>query len=254
MSILDEIETGLKPGPVKMNVSGTDGIGKTTFAAGAPDPIFIKTEDGTKYVNTSAFPLCDSFEDVMRRLKQLVEEKHKFKTVVLDTTDWTAKLIQEEVCRQKNVASIEDIGYGKGYTMMEEGFRKILRALDILNEKKKMNVILLSHVLVKVFNDPEREPYDRWVLNSHNKVASQIREWVDFNLFANHQIRTVKSGQGFNEKTRALAMGERMLFTKFSPSFDAKSRVPLPDKIELKWDAFIDAYKQAIKKLSTPDA
>ena len=254
MSILDEIETGLNPGPVKMNVSGTDGIGKTTFAAGAPDPIFIKTEDGTKYVNTSSFPLCNSYEDVMRRLKQLVEEKHKFKTVVLDTTDWTAKLIQEEVCRQKKAASIEDIGYGKGYTMMEEGFRKILRALDILNEKKKMNVILLSHVLVKVFNDPEREPYDRWVLNSHNKVASQIREWVDFNLFANHQIRTVKSGQGFNEKTRALAMGDRMLFTKFSPSFDAKSRVPLPDKIELKWDAFIDAYKQAIKKLSTPDA
>ena len=145
MSILDEIETGLKPGPVKMNVSGTDGIGKTTFAAGAPDPIFIKTEDGTKYVNTSAFPLCDSFEDVMRRLKQLVEEKHKFKTVVLDTTDWTAKLIQEEVCRQKNVASIEDIGYGKGYTMMEEGFRKILTIsrskLDLTNEIKVYNFL-----------------------------------------------------------------------------------------------------------------
>jgi hypothetical protein len=44
-------------------------------------------------------------------------------------------------------------------------------------------------------------------------------------------------------------MGERMLFTKFSAAFDAKSRVPLPDKIELNWDAFINAYKTATKKL-----
>ena len=47
MSILDEIQTGMNPGPIKMNIAGTDGIGKTTFAAGAPSPIFIKTEEGT---------------------------------------------------------------------------------------------------------------------------------------------------------------------------------------------------------------
>ncbi len=249
MSILDEIQTGMNPGPIKMNIAGTDGIGKTTFAAGAPNPIFIKTEEGTRYVNTSSFPLCESYEDLMKRLKQLVQEEHHFKTVIIDTTDWAEKLIQEEVCRQKNVASIEDIGFGKGYTMVAEGFQKIFRALDILNDKKNMNVILLSHVAIRTFADPEREPYDRWELNLHKKVSSKIREWVDFNLFANHQIRVTKSGQGFNEKSRALAMGERMLFTKFSPSFDAKSRVPLPDKIELKWDAFINAYKTATKKL-----
>ena len=249
MSILDEVQTGMNPGPVKMNIGGTDGIGKTTFAAGAPKPIFIKTEEGTRYVNTSSFPLCESFEDIMHRLKQLVQEKHDFKTVVLDTTDWAEKLIQEEVARQKNVSSIEDIGYGKGYTMTAEGFQKILRALDVLNDQKNMNVILLSHVAIKLFADPEREPYDRWELNLHKKVASKIREWVDFNLFANYQIRTTKSGSGFKEQTRALAMGDRMLFTKFSPAFDAKSRVPLPDKIELKWDSFIDEYKKSINNL-----
>jgi len=133
--------------------------------------------------------------------------------------------------------------------MAAEGFSKILRAMDVLNTQKNMNVILLSHVAIKLFADPEREPYDRWELNLHKKVASKIREWVDFNLFANHQIRVTKSGSGFNEQTRALAMGDRMLFTKFSPAFDAKSRVPLPDKIELKWDSFIDEYKKSINNL-----
>ena len=112
-----------------------------------------------------------------------------------------------------------------------------------------MNVILLSHVDIRTFNDPEREPYDRYQLKLHNKTASIIREWVDFNFFANHQVRTVKEGKGFNEQTRALAMGDPMLFTKFSPAFDAKRRVPLPDKIELKWDSFIDEYKKSINNL-----
>ena len=86
MSILDEIQTGMNPGPIKMNIAGTDGIGKTTFAAGAPSPIFIKTEEGTRYVNTSSFPLCESYEDLMKRLKQLVQEDHHFKTCLLYTS------------------------------------------------------------------------------------------------------------------------------------------------------------------------
>ena len=51
MSILDEIQTGMNPGPIKMNIAGTDGIGKTTFAAGAPNPIFIKTEEGLSLIH-----------------------------------------------------------------------------------------------------------------------------------------------------------------------------------------------------------
>ena len=66
-------------------------------------------------------------------------------------------------------------------------------------QKKKMHVILLSHVGIRTFNDPEREPYDRWEMSTHKKVSAMIREWVDFNLFANYEVSTRTSGQGFKE-------------------------------------------------------
>ena len=39
MSLLKTVETGIKVPALKINVSGTDGIGKSTFASQAPKPI-----------------------------------------------------------------------------------------------------------------------------------------------------------------------------------------------------------------------
>ena len=50
MSLLQSVQSGLKVPALKINISGTDGIGKTTFASKAPKPIFIKTEDGYKFL------------------------------------------------------------------------------------------------------------------------------------------------------------------------------------------------------------
>ena len=75
-----------------------------------------------------------------------------------------------------------------------------------------------------------------------------IREWVDFNLFANYEVSTRTSGQGFNEKTRAVSYGKRKLFHKFTAAFDAKSRVDLGyAPLDLDWNAFITAFKESLK-------
>ena len=37
--------------PPRILVHGVHGVGKTTFAAGAPDPVFIVTEDGLGVIN-----------------------------------------------------------------------------------------------------------------------------------------------------------------------------------------------------------
>ena len=84
-----------------------------------------------------------------------------------------------------SIKSIESLGYGKGFTESAELFGRLLRMFDAL-QKKKMHVILLSHVGIRTFNDPEREPYDRWEMSTHKKVSAMIREWVDFNLFPSH--------------------------------------------------------------------
>jgi hypothetical protein len=49
-------------------IYGAEGVGKSSFAALAPSPIFIQTEDGLGEIDTSRFPLCKTFDEVIQQL------------------------------------------------------------------------------------------------------------------------------------------------------------------------------------------
>lgn len=228
--------------PVRLNIQGVDGIGKSTFGASADDAIFIQAEDGLKFIDAQAFPLCAVWNDIVGHLAMLANEQHSFKTIVLDTTDAASILAEAHVCEKNKWESIETPGYGKGFTAVAEEFVRLLGFLDFLVNNKNMNVILLSHVAVKPFNDPTNEGYDRWEMRCHKKVNHLIKDWVDFNLFANYDVNVDKDGS----KNRATSYGNRSLHTKFSAGFDAKSRLDIPPKLPFEWNAFLDAYKTAL--------
>ena len=46
MSLLNQVKTGKEAQPPRIMIYGSEGVGKSTFAASAPKPIFIQTEDG----------------------------------------------------------------------------------------------------------------------------------------------------------------------------------------------------------------
>ncbi len=60
MSLLQQITSTRPAGgpipPVRMNIQGTDGIGKSTFGAGSLDPVFIQAEDGLSFIDVPRFP------------------------------------------------------------------------------------------------------------------------------------------------------------------------------------------------------
>ena len=115
-------------------------------------------------------------------------------------------------------------------------------------QKKKMHVILLSHVAIRTFNDPEREPYDRWEMSLHKKVSSMIREWVDFNLFANYEVSTRTSGQGLRKQPEACHMASESCFINTLQPLMQRSRVDLGNlPLDLDWSAFMTAFKESLK-------
>ena len=56
MSILTKIQRGRQPMPPRLVLYGTEGIGKSTFAAQSPHPVFIPTEDGLSEIDCDRFP------------------------------------------------------------------------------------------------------------------------------------------------------------------------------------------------------
>ena len=98
MSLLKAVSRQGEIPPLRMNIQGTDGIGKSTFGTGAPDPIFIQAEDGLSYLEVERFPLCDTWSDLMDQVETLYKDDHQWKTVVLDTTDAAGNLCEQHVC------------------------------------------------------------------------------------------------------------------------------------------------------------
>lgn len=249
MSLMQQIAKGLQPGPRRLLLYGTQGIGKSTFAASSESPVFIQTEDGLGEIGCDKFPLADSFEQAMAALTELYTQKHSYRTVAIDSLDWLERLIWAEVCRKRNVTNIEDIGYAKGYIFALNQWRDFLEGLAALRRDKDMTVVLIAHARIEKFENPETESYDRYVPRLHKLASALVQEWCDEVLFATYKVHTKQTDEGFGRKgTRGIGSGERILRTVERPAHVAKNRLNLPDEIPLDWNAYAQHFTHNSKK------
>lgn len=225
----------------KVVIAGPGKIGKTTFAAMAPNAIGILTEDGADAVDASAFPLCKSLDDVYSAIGTLLNEEHKFETVFVDSLDWLEPLLHAHVCAAHKWDNIESPGYGKGYVAAADEWRNLLAGLEALRQQKNMAVILIAHDKIKRFESPLHEGYDQYVLKLHDRAAALVQEWVDVIGWANYQVVTTQSDAGFgNKETKARTTGKRILHVEPHPAHMGGNRFGLKN-MPLDWEAFAAA-------------
>lgn len=248
MTLMQRIKHGRQPMPPRLIVYGTEGIGKSTFASEAPQPVFVQTEDGLAEIDCDKFPLATRLEDVQTALLELFSEQHDYQTVVIDSLDWLERLIWDELCRQHNVTSIEKVdgGYAKGYTHALTHWRQVLDSLNRLRSERGMVVICIAHSKIEKFEDPETSAYDRYSPRLNKHAQALVCEWSDAVLFASRKFRTQTEDAGFGRK-RAIAAavgkggGERVLRCVGGPTCIAKNRFRLPEELPLNWAAFMNA-------------
>ena len=231
----------------KVVIYGPSKIGKTTFGASAPNAVGILTEEGTDAIDTQAFPLCRSLDDVHAAIGVLATEEHNYENVFLDSLDWLEPLIHEAVCKRLEIASIEAAGYGKGYVEALTEWRTVLEGLDVLRNERNMGVICIAHDQIKKFDSPTTESYDTYSMKLHKMAAALFEEWADVIGFANKQVFTRMEDAGFNKKeAKATTSGVRMLYLNRHPAYLAGNRFSLPD-MPLDWDGFYSALIEAVK-------
>jgi hypothetical protein len=221
---------------------GGPGVGKTTFGASAPSPVFILTENGLGVLDAPHFPLAGGFDEVMSSLAALYSEPHDYRTLVVDSVDHLEPLIHAKTCKAKGLSSIEDAAYGKGYVYALEYWRQYIEGLNALRADRGMTVVQIAHSEIRRFDSPEHEPYHRFEIKLHRHASALLQEHSDVVLFANWRISTIKTNVGFNKQvTRAVGSGERVLYTTERPSFLAKNRFALPEILPLSWQDFAAA-------------
>lgn len=247
---LETIRTGKHPRPPKTVIYGGAKVGKSTFGSTCAAPIFVPTEEGLDALDVHSFPLAGTFVEVLQHLATLAREEHEYRTVVLDSLDWTEPLIWDHVCREHAVDSIEAVGggYGKGYTEAVKVWRRLLSALDHLRDHRGMSVLLIAHDEIRKMEPPDSEGYDYAALKLHKKAAGVVEEWADIIGYARTKQRLKTEDQGFGKERRIVDIlngGERVLTVGQHPAYVSGNRYGLPDEVPLAWPELAAALREA---------
>lgn len=217
--------------PQKVVIYGPEGIGKSTFAAQFPKPLFVDTEGSTSHLEVDRLPRPMSWQMLKQYIKDLKGDTMGYQTLVIDTADWAERLCEEAVCQSNGKVGIEDFSYGKGYTYVKEEFGRLLDSLSDLIDAG-MNVVLTAHSIIRKFELPEETgAYDRYELKlgqkAGNQCAALAKEWADMVLFANYKEIVITT----KDNKKKVSGGKRVMYTAHNPCWDAKNRHGLSDEL-----------------------
>ncbi len=183
MKLIDQIAVPTQ-GALICTICGEAGRGKTSLAATFPKPVFIRTEDGLDSIperdRPSSFPLVENVKQLWDQLKELVREKHEFKTLVIDSVTTLERLFIGNILDNdtKHPKSIRQAlgGYGNGLDALSAEHQRVRRAAGIL-ASKGMNVIFVAHADTEMVEPPDQEPYSRYSLRMNRRsMAPYIDE------------------------------------------------------------------------------
>jgi hypothetical protein len=233
----EQIKRGITTKNHLFLIYGVSGIGKTTFCASMPAPIFIAAEDGTAVIDVERFE-PQGFEEVLEFCDWLLKNETKYKSVVIDSLDWVEYMLHKQICEKYKVKNIELAagGYGKGYTEALASF--ILLKDKLTDLRKKYNIAIICHADITTFSDPQNQiEYNRYTFKLHKKSAALFKEFVDSVLFANYKL--------IRDKENPTLTGERVIYTEARIGIDAKNRFCLPFEISLDFKKYDELVRLA---------
>lgn len=233
-----KISRGRQAAPARAVLYGVEGIGKTTLAAQWPEPLFLDTEDGTKQLDVARVS-CPDWVTLRGAVAELAVDPGGYKSIVIDSIDWAERALIEFVCKQDGKKSIEDYGYGKGYTVLAEHMGRFIEGVDNLH-RAGVHVLLVAHAKVQRVSPPDQtDGYDRYELRLSKQTAPIVKEWADALLFANYRMRVVEGSDG---KRKGIGGKDRVVYAERSAAYDAKNRYGLGEELPMTIDALAPLF------------
>lgn len=118
-----------KPAPKGIAVYGEPMSGKTTFAGRSDKPLFLSFDGNAKNAGYNAVEPRTK-NDIISVINQAID--YGFKTIVIDTVEDMAQLLESEILEKYNADSLKTAngGYGAGYSEFNSAFTEIINSLS----------------------------------------------------------------------------------------------------------------------------
>lgn len=238
----EELSNQKLPPPIA-GFYGSPKIGKSTFSSMFPKPIFLWTERGAAGLKVPKLPKegpSSSWLELLKCIGDLLECEHDRETVVLDTLDVAVSLCTKHVlATDYNNDTKQYMAFFKGPSQMREEFKRLLRGLELLRDKRGMAVIVISHDGLQKGANALGDDFKKFGGSIDSGCWNLVRDWVDQ---LGHCCMEYKAIEG-----KAHQLGkDRWIVFKGSPARDAGCRAgyEMPDKIKLAYSEYEKHMKE----------
>lgn len=249
--------------PLFMLLHGKSGVGKSSFCAHAPKPVFLIDHDETGIVRLKQRGLVpssvqimdpiDDYEELASVLDSFSPEDYDAETLVIDSLTGFQRLCFDYRCNMERDYGGFDGDYGAFYDFYkgpaqaaQQDWPPLMTALRQIRDKG-CNVLLISHSEEKPYRNPDGPDYDKFVSALDARIWKATERVVEAVLFLNFEIDVKGSRGGAKGKASDIA---RMIITDKTPTADAKNWYGLPPIIDMgengeeSWNNFWKAYSQ----------
>lgn len=199
-------------------------------------PVALMDETETGYLTLLAnnlvpeidYEVSSTWTKTLAVLDHLIDNDTGHTSLFMDAISGFEKQCHRHVCDRDFKGEWGEKGfmsYHKGYELAANDWLGMIAKLDILNKRKGMAILLLSHCKVKTYSNPLGENFDRYTPDCHEKTWSPTSKWADAVLFCNF-FTVVKEKKG-------IGTTDRVVYTEHRDAFDAKNRYAMRESFDL---------------------
>jgi hypothetical protein len=209
---------------------GPTKIGKTTFAADAPDMLILACEPGCNALDCYQQPI-GSWVEFTQALGLLAAGDHQFKSVCIDTVERAYAMCLDHICAEMGIKGPEERKPADVYGPINREFKRVFTKLANL----PIGLLCIAHAK-EVEIKTRTGAYDKTVPALSNTPGQFLEGLVDMVLLAQMDTTT--------EDGKTTEM--RIIRTKPSLYYSAGDRTGrLPAVLEFSYQAFEAAFSAA---------
>ncbi len=217
-------------------------VHNSTWCAKAEGALFLATEPGLNSLEVYQVPIRH-WEELLSACNEIAEGKHPFRTIIIDTIDNAYRMCSEYICAKFKIDHESDLGFGKGWALINNEFQRVLTKLAFL----PYGLFLISHSQEKEI-ETRTGKHTRITPTLPDKARKLVLGMVDIILFCDLEVKTDESGR---------TVYRRVMRTKPSQYYEAGDRTGrLPETLDLNFQAFAQAFEQPepVKGKSVPQS